>query len=130
MRRVAITGAGTVNALGPSVGATWAAMREGRCAIAPLDLRDAARLSAKIGAQVTGWQAEALFDHQKLQLCDRFTLFTLAAARQAVAQSGLDLAGPAGEAGGVIFGTAAGGLGTSDDGYRAVYEEGRARVHP
>lgn len=130
MRRVAITGAGTVNALGQTVGATWAAMREGRCGIGPLGLRDRERLSVKIGAQVTDWKPETLFDRQQLQLCDRFTQFTLHAARQAVAQAGLDFPGALGETAGVVFGTAAGGLGTSDDSYRAVYAEGKARVHP
>ena len=52
MRRVVITGAGTINPLGHSVAATFEAMREGRCGIGPLDIRDVDRLSIKIGGQV------------------------------------------------------------------------------
>ena len=55
MRRVAITGAGTVNPLGLSVAATYDALREGRCAIGPLQFRDVNRLTVRIGAQVHGW---------------------------------------------------------------------------
>lgn len=130
MRRVAITGAGTVNALGHDVPATLAAMREGRCGIGPLDIRDVERLQVRIGAQVRDWVPETRFDRQDIALYDRFTQFTLVAARQAVAQAGLDFAGGLGLDCGVVFGTAGGGVTTWDENYRAVYEEGRNRVHP
>jgi nodulation protein E len=130
MRRVAITGAGTVNALAHDVPGTYAALREGRCGIGPLDIRDVDRLSIRIGAQVKGWDAEARFDRQALGLYDRFTQFALAAAAQAVDQSGLAFDEALGDRAGVILGTAGGGLTTSDDNYRSVYAEGKNRVHP
>ena len=58
MRRVAITGMGTVNALGRDVPATLEAMREGRCGIGPLDFRDVDRLAVRIGGQVVDWKPE------------------------------------------------------------------------
>lgn len=130
MRRVVITGAGTVNALAVGVPATMAAMAEGRCGIGPLDIADVDRLSIRIGAQVAGWDAGARFDRQKLTLYDRFTQFTLVAAAEAVAQSGLSFDGPLSQASGCIFGTAAGGMTTWDENYRAVYAEAKNRVHP
>ncbi len=130
MNRVVITGAGTVNALGRDVAATYAAMREGRCGIGPLDLRDVARLSVKIGAQVPDWQPQSHFGRQQLALYDRFTEFTLMAAAEAIGQSGLVFDGQLAEETGVIFGTAAGGVTTWDDSYRSVYAEGKNRVHP
>ena len=54
MKRVVITGAGTINALAQDVPGTLAAMREGRGGIGPLDIRDVDRLNVKIGAQVKG----------------------------------------------------------------------------
>ena len=66
----------------------------------------------------------------QVTLWDRFTQFAVVAAREAVAQSGIDFGGALGEEAGVILGTAGGGLGTSDDAYRAVYAAGRDRVHP
>jgi nodulation protein E len=130
MRRVAITGAGTINALGHDVPSTLAAFREGRCGIGPLDLRDVDRLGVRIGAQVTGWNPEARFNRQQIALYDRFTQFTLIAAAEAIAQSGLDLRGKLGLEAGVVLGTAGGGVNTWDENYRAVYEEGKNRVHP
>ena len=130
MRRVAITGAGTVNALGLDVPATYAALREGRCGIGALNFRDVDRLSIRIGAQVHGFNPEAVFDRQELVLYDRICQFSLIAARQAVTQSGLTFDNGAGLASGVILGTAAGGVTTWDENFHAVYQERKNRVHP
>ena len=130
MRRVVITGQGTINALGRDVPATLEAFREGRCGIAPLDLRDVDRLSVKIGGQVKGYDPEALFNRQQIALYDRFTQFTLIAAHQALDRSGLVFSGQLAARSGVVLGTAGGGVNTWDENYRTVYEEGKNRVHP
>ncbi|MGR3466558.1 MAG: beta-ketoacyl-[acyl-carrier-protein] synthase family protein [Shimia sp.] len=130
MRRVAITGAGTINALGHDVPTTLAAMREGRCGIGPLSFRDVDRLQVKIGGQVLDYDEHTHFNRQQIALYDRFTQFTLLAAREAIAQAGLSFTGALADETGVILGTAAGGMNTWDDNYRAVYEEGKNRVHP
>ena len=130
MRRVVITGAGTVNPLAMDVAGTYAAFAAGRCAIGPLLIRDVDRLSVKIAAQVHDWQPEQHFERQRLPLLDRFAQFALVAARQAVAQSGLRFQGALADTIGVVLGTAGGGLTTTDDNYRSVYAEGKSRVHP
>lgn len=130
MKRVVITGAGTINALGNTVPDTLVAMREGRCGIAPLEFRDVDRLSITIGGQVKGFEAEGHFNRQQMTLYDRFTQFTLEAAREAIRQSGLCFTGALSDKAGVVLGTAGGGVSTWDDNYRAVYEEGKNRVHP
>jgi nodulation protein E len=130
VRRVVITGAGTINPLGHDVPATLAAMQAGTCAIGPLDIRDVDRLQIQIGAQVRGYDEADHFSRQDLTLYDRFTQFALLSAAQAMGQAGLDLSGDAGERAGVILGTSGGGLNTQDDNYRAVYAEGKNRVHP
>ncbi len=130
MRRVAITGAGTINALGQSVPATLEAMREGRLGISNLEIRDIDRLLVKIGGQVKGYDETAHFNRQQIALYDRFTQFALLAAQEAIGQSGLDFTGERAARSGVVLGTSGGGLSTQDDNYRAVYEEGKNRVHP
>ncbi len=130
MRRVVITGAGTINALAHDVSGTYQAFREGRCGITDLDIRDKDRLGIQIGGQVHDWNPEAYFNRQQIVLYDKFTQFTLLAARQAVAQSGLNFDGRLGYDAGVVLGTAGGGVNTWDENYRAVYEEGKNRVHP
>ena len=68
MRRVVITGAGTINPLGHDVPATLAAMQAGTCAIGPLDIRDVDRLQIQIGAQVRGYDEADHFSRQDLSL--------------------------------------------------------------
>ncbi|MFG6624204.1 beta-ketoacyl-[acyl-carrier-protein] synthase family protein [Sulfitobacter sp. 1A12056] len=130
MRRVVITGAGTINALGLSMPETLAAMREGKCGIGPLEFRDVERLAIRIGGQVRGFEAEGRYNRQQIALYDRFTQFTLTAAREAIEQSGLTFTDELAARAGVVLGTAGGGVSTWDDNYRAVYEEGKNRVHP
>ena len=130
MKRVVITGAGTINALGHNVPQTLEAMREGRCGIGPLDFRDVDRLAIKIGGQVRDFNADSEFNRQQMSLYDRFTQFTLLAAKEAIGQSGLTFTGDLAATSGVVLGTAGGGVSTWDDNYRAVYEEGKKRVHP
>jgi nodulation protein E len=130
MRRVVITGAGTINALGHNVEATLEAMREGVCGIGQLDIPDVERLTIQIGGQVKGFEAEGLFNRQQMALYDRFTQFTLVAAREALAQAGLDFHGELAARSGVVLGNSGGGMTTLDANYRTVYEEGKNRVHP
>ncbi|MBV0912212.1 beta-ketoacyl-[acyl-carrier-protein] synthase family protein [Anianabacter salinae] len=130
MKRVVITGAGTINALGHTVTDTLKAMAEGVCGIGPLNIRDVDRLSIQIGGQVTDYDPEAEYNRQQIALYDRFTQFTLIAAREAIAQSGLVFEGELGNEAGVVLGTAGGGVNTWDENYRSVYEEGKNRVHP
>ncbi|MDJ0827900.1 MAG: beta-ketoacyl-[acyl-carrier-protein] synthase family protein [Rhodobacter sp.] len=130
MRRVAITGAGTINALGHNVPDTLAAMREGRSGIGELDIRDLDRLSVKIGGQVRGYDERAHFNRQQIALYDRFTQFALLSAAEAIGQAGLEFSGALAARSGVVLGTSGGGLSTQDENYRVVYEEGKNRVHP
>lgn len=107
-----------------------AAMREGKCGIGELSFRDVERLSIRIGAQVKDYDPERHFNRQQIALYDRFTQFTLLAAKEAIEQSGLVFNGALAEKSGVVFGTAGGGVSTWDDNYRSVYEDGKNRVHP
>lgn len=130
MQRVVITGAGTVNALAPDVPGTLAAMAAGRSAIGPLVFADVERLSVRIGAQVRDWDPEARFDRTKLSLYDRFTQFALVAGAEAMAQAGLSAAPGDATRWGAVIGTAGGGNGSVNEAFRAVYAEGKNRVHP
>jgi len=130
VNRVVITGAGTINPLGADVPSTFAAMQEGRCGIGPLEIDDVDRLSIQIGGQIKGYDETNHFNRQQIALYDRFTQFTLLAAREAIGQSGLIFSGELADRSGVVLGTSGGGLNTQDENYRAVYQAGKNRVHP
>ena len=114
MNRVVITGAGTINPLGADVASTFEAMREGRCGIGTLEIDDVDRLSIQIGGQVKEYHEAEHFNRQQIGLYDRFTQFTLLAAREAITQSGLHFSGALADQSGVSLGTSGGGVNTHD----------------
>jgi nodulation protein E len=126
MRRVVVTGIGTVNALAHDVPGTFAALRQGRCGIGPVTFRDADRLTIRTGAEVRDWHPA--LEPAKLPLYDRVTQYALVAGAEAIAMAGLPEG--LGQRAGVILGTAAGGISTWEDSYRAVFAEGKSRVSP
>jgi nodulation protein E len=128
MRRVVVTGAGTVNALAHDLPGTYAAFRAGSYGIGPLTFADADRLTIGIGAEVRNWRPEVYLAGADLPLYDRFTQYALVAAREAMRAAGLK--GELGVRAGAILGTAAGGINTWEDSYRAVFAAGRNRVSP
>ena len=130
MKRVVRTGAGTINSIGQNVSQTINSFKAGRCGISDLKFKDVERLSIKIGGQIHDFEPDKHFNRQQLSLYDRYTQLTLIAANEAIEESGLIFNGQLAATTGVVLGTAGGGVSTWDDNYRAVYEEGKNRVHP
>ncbi len=132
MPRVAITGMGAISPLGVGAEALWQGLREGRSAIGPLRHPDAERLRVKIAAQVpASFDPAANIDERTLPLLDRTSEFALHAAREAIAQSGLDFSRDGlGLRTAVIVGTGVGGETTQDEQSRRLYADNAARVHP
>lgn len=129
-RRVAVTGLGVVSALGLTRAAHFEGLREGRCGIGELDITDVDRLSVKLGGQARGFVSEERFDRQEVALLDRTTQMALTAAAEAFEDAGLELTDEESLAAGVVTGTALNGMETVDQNYRAVFQEGKNRVHP
>ncbi len=133
MRRVVITGMGCVSALGSTAVATWQGMREGRAGIGPLTGLSGHELRTAIAGQARDFDASAHFDEKRLVLLDPVSQYALVAAREAMAQAGLNKAsfeGLLGERSAVIIGTGIGGASTQDHMARRLYGEGNPRVHP
>ncbi len=130
MRRVAVTGVGVVSALGVGRKAHFDGLREGRCGIGELEFRDVERLSVTIGGQAKDFKSEDHFGRSQIALLDRFTQMALIAGKEAVEDSGIEIDEALGLRSAVVIGSGMGGLGTLDEGYRTVFEEGKNRVHP
>jgi nodulation protein E len=131
MRRVVITGMGAINALGHDAASTWSAMREGRGGIGPIVNIPTELTTVKIAAEVRGYDAAKHFDSKKLMFLDRVSQFALIAAREAIAQCGLDFrAEGRGERAACIVGTGIGGENTHDEQSRRFYGDKNPRVHP
>ena len=131
MRRVAITGMGAICALGHDATSTWTAMREGRSGIGPIANIPTELLNVKIAAEVRGFDPAAHFDSKKLPLLDRVSQFALVAAREAVAQSGLEFkASGLGKHTACIVGTGIGGENSHNEQSRRFFGDKNPRLHP
>ena len=131
MHRVVITGMGAVTPLGHSAPATWKSLCEGRSAIAPITALPRDTLRIGIAAEVRGFDPLAHFDEKRLILLDRVSQLALVAAREAIAQSGVDFAHEdLGENTAVVIGTGVGGEHTHDEASRRLYGENNPRLHP
>ena len=129
MRRVAVTGIGVFSPLGNGAAEVARNALAGRSGIQPLQAPFAARLTAPLAATVQ-FDASTLCDPARLRMLDRFTALALAAARQAMADSG---AGPGQfdpQRAGVFVGNGMGGSQSMDEGYRTLYAEGSDRIKP
>ena len=130
-RRVVITGVGAICALGLDARTVWQGMREGHSAIASLTGFEDQDMRVKVAAQVRGYEPTQYFDTKKLPLLDRVSQFALIAAREAVAQSGLDFKqGDLRQRTACVIGTGTGGEVTNDECSRRLYQEGNPRLHP
>ncbi|MGA9341251.1 MAG: beta-ketoacyl-[acyl-carrier-protein] synthase family protein [Rhodanobacteraceae bacterium] len=130
-RRVVVTGMGTISALGHDASNGWRAMREGASAISALRGFDDHDMRVRIAAQVRDFNPTAHFEGKRLLLLDRVSQFALVAAREAVAQSGLDFrADGLGQRSACIIGTGTGGEQTNDEASRRLYAEANPRLHP
>src|SRR5258708_6815548 len=89
-RRVAVTGVGVVCALGQNCGEFWRALSEGRSGIGPLQAVESGLLRFENGAEVRNWDALRYFDEKEAGLLDRFAQFGVVAAREAVADAGIE----------------------------------------
>ena len=108
-RRVVVTGLGTVNPLGNTVAESWAAAKAGQCGIAPITQFDTAGFKCKLAAEVKGFNPEAIVDKKEARKMARFTLLALAAANEAIQDSGLDTEANA-KTTGVILSSGIGGF--------------------
>lgn len=130
MRRVAITGVGAVSPAGLDANATWSAVRDGTTAIGPLEIERIERVGVRIAAQVRDFDPQTLLDPKRASMMDRFSQFAVVAAREALAQSGLDRDDPALHDAAVIVGIGVGGLTTLDDSFYRLYAQDKPRAHP
>jgi nodulation protein E len=103
---------------------------DGRCGIRTINSPDFEQLRFKHAADVEGFVPEDHLSAKELTLMDRFAQFAVVAAREAMAQSGLELTPAMREDGAIITGSCIGGRSAEEVGYRELYIHGRNRVHP
>jgi len=128
--RVVITGMGAISALGASAESHWAALRDGRSGIAPLQHARSSDLRVRVAAQIHDFEPHDHFNERQLSVLDRVSQFALIAANEAVANAGWTPATTTGPRIAVIIGTGTGGETSRDEECRRLYQENAARIHP
>lgn len=128
-RRVVVTGVGVISPLGLDAVATWAGLVAGRSGVGKISLFDAAAYPVRIGAEVDGFEPEAVFGRRRAKHLDRVSQLALVAAGAALAGSGLDT-GSAPERIGTVWGTGIGGIGSLEEGMAVLRERGAEWVSP
>jgi 3-oxoacyl-[acyl-carrier-protein] synthase II len=129
-RHVVVTGLGAVTPLGNDVATLWEGLLAGRSGVGPITLFDPSALEVRIAAEVKAFDPVALFGPREARRNDRFTLFALEAARQALADAGLQVEGEDRREVGVLIGTAIGGINTLLENYDVLHTSGPHRVSP
>jgi nodulation protein E len=130
MRRVAITGLGAICALGRTVSETAVSLRAARSGIGPIESADVSQMRFQNGAEVRGYTHQPYFDDRRADFIDRFAQFAVIAAREAVADAGIEWTPELRETAAIITGSCVGGQSTEDIGFQEVYKLGHNRVHP
>ena len=128
-RRVVITGLGTVNPLGNTVAESWAAAKAGKCGIAPITQFDTTDFKCKLAGEVKNFDPETVVDKKEARKMARFTVLALAAAAEAIADSGIDTEAEAKEIG-VVLSSGIGGLPTIEEQHTRGEEKGMEKVSP
>lgn len=129
-RRVVVTGLGVICALGENRCEFWDALAAGRSGVRPMELVDRSLLRFPNGAEVAGYDPARYFDEKALSLLDRFAQFGVQAAREAVADSGIEFTDALRERSAIVTGSCVGGQSTEDEGFQGLYRHNATRVNP
>lgn len=129
LKRVVITGVGTVNPLGNSVQEFWENLKNGVSGAGPITHFDASKFTTQFACEVKNFDPLEYVEKKEVRKHDPYTLYAFASSAQAVADSGLDLEKVNGDRVGVIWGAGIGGLQTFHEEVRA-FSEDRPRFSP
>lgn len=130
MERVVITGMGTVNPLGLTVEESWKNVVNGVSGVGPITLFDPSPLNVHFAAEVKGFEPDRYMDPKEARRRDRFEQLGAAAAKDALASSGLEITEANTGRIGVFVSSAIGGIKSLQDAVIMNHTEGPRRVSP
>lgn len=130
MEKVVITGTGTVNPLGMSVNESWINAVNGVSGVGPITLFDPGPLNVHFAAEVKNFAPENYMDAKEARRRDRFEQLGVAAAKDAIESSGLEITEANSGRIGVLVSSAIGGIKSLSDAVITNYTEGPRRVSP
>ena len=130
MRRVVITGMGTINPVGHDLNETWEAIRRGDCGIDYIKQIDTTDYKVKIAGEVKDYEPEKYLDRKEARKMDRYTQFAMIAFREAIKDSGINMENEDPYRCGTIISSGIGGLKTIENEYTKGQSRGFEKISP
>jgi 3-oxoacyl-[acyl-carrier-protein] synthase II len=112
LKRVVVTGLGTLNPIGNNISEFWDSLLNGVSGAAPITHFDASQFKTRFACELKGFDPKNFFDRKEARKYDPFAQYAMVAAAEAIADSGLDLDETDSDRVGVIWGSGIGGLET------------------
>ena len=130
MRRIVVTGLGLVTAVGHTVDETWESIVAGRSGVSPIDIFDASGFSSRIGATIRNFDLSPYMSPKEARKTDQFIHYGIAAAKQAIADAGIEVTDENRERIGIAIGSGIGGLPGIEKGHDSYLAGGPRRISP
>lgn len=115
LKRVVVTGLGTISPLGNTLSETWEGLLNGKSGAGPITHFDASKFKTQFACEVKDFDPLQYLDRKEARKCDRYSLLAIGAAKQAVADAAMDLEKEDKNRIGVIFSAGIGGIKTFED---------------
>lgn len=129
-RRVVITGMGAITPIGNTVDEFWSNVKKGEVGIGPITQIDATEYKAKLAAEVKGFDPKEHMDPKSARRMERFAQFAVAAAKQALEDSGINMEEEDPFMVGACVGCGIGSLQCMQREYKKLLDKGPNRVGP
>lgn len=129
-RRVVVTGMGAVTPIGNTVEEFWSSVRQGKVGIGEITRFDTADYKVKLAAQVKDFEADKRMDFKAAKRMEPFSRYAVAAAKEALQDSGIDMEQEDRFRAGVIVGSGIGSLSTVETEYAKILQGKADRVNP
>lgn len=130
MRRVVITGVGTLNPLAIGTEETWKAVTGGKSGIDYITRFDATGYRSRIAGEVRGFDPEEYIEPKEVKRTDLFAQYALAATKMALEDAHFSVNNGNAHRVGVVIGTGLGGLVTLEKNHKILLEKGHHKVSP
>ena len=115
LKRVVVTGLGAITPLGNTLPETWEGIINGKSGAGPITQFDASKFKTQFACEVKGFDPLTVMDRKEARKCDRYSLFAINAAKQAINDAAMDLDKEDKNRIGVIFASGIGGIKTFDE---------------
>jgi len=129
-RRVVVTGLGAVTPIGNDVKDFWKSCIEGKGGVGPITGFDASPFDSRIAGEIKNFDPSPCITPKELRHMDRFVQLAVVSAKEALADSGMDLSKENRDRVGVLIGSGIGGLKVIEEQHNVLLQKGAGRLSP